>query len=33
LPFKLAEDISLKRYGIRRHYSAPQPDAKWLQVS
>lgn len=32
LPFKLAEEISLKRYGIRRHYSAPQPDAKWLQV-
>jgi hypothetical protein len=32
LPFKLTEENSLKRYGIRRHYSAPQPDAKWLQV-
>lgn len=34
LPNKDFDDISgLKRYGVRRHHSAPQPDAKWLQVS
>lgn len=27
------ESSGLKRYGVRRHHSAPQPDAKWLQVS
>lgn len=33
LPLKLPEELSaLKRYGIRRHHSAPQSDAKWLQV-
>jgi hypothetical protein len=26
------EASSLTRYGIRRHHSAPQNDAKWLQV-
>lgn len=26
------ENSALKRYGIRRHHSAPQSDAKWLQV-
>lgn len=33
LPNKALDDSSgLKRYAIRRHHSAPQPDAKWLQV-
>lgn len=36
LPTKLPEsDIlvsNLKKYAIRRHHSAPQSDAKWLQV-
>lgn len=33
LPSKLFDEISgLKRYGVRRHHSAPQSDAKWLQV-
>lgn len=34
LPNRDFDEISgLKRYGVRRHHSAPQPDAKWLQVS
>ena len=32
-PLRLDDECSaLKRYGIRRHHSAPQSDAKWLQV-
>jgi hypothetical protein len=30
---RLSDEVSaLKRYGVRRHHSAPQSDAKWLQV-
>ena len=33
LPPRLPDEVvSLKKYGIRRHHSAPQSDAKWLQV-
>ncbi|RNA40340.1 rho guanine nucleotide exchange factor 17, partial [Brachionus plicatilis] len=33
LPNRYFDDSSgLKRYGVRRHHSAPQPDAKWLQA-
>lgn len=34
LPNKISDDVSsLKKYGIKRHHSAPQPvETKWLQV-
>lgn len=33
LPNKISDDSSgLRKYAIRRHHSAPQSDAKWLQV-